>query len=44
MEEVIFGKAARLFLATLLKKYKSSYVFFLKSNYLKEQVCDTTFS
>ena len=37
-KEVIFSKVARFFIATLLKKLTSSYVFFLKSSYFTEQV------
>ena len=37
MKEVIFSKAARFSLATLVKKWTSSYAFFLKSSCFTEQ-------
>ena len=38
MKNFIFSKSPSLFLATLLKKWTSSYLFFLKSRHFTEQV------
>ena len=38
MKDFIFSKSTSLFLATLLRKWTSSYVFFLKSRHFTEQV------
>ena len=41
MKDLIFSKTARLFLATLLRKWTFSYLFYRKSRYFTEQVWET---